>query len=191
MSSSGELILLRLKGFAKPESLHDGGAALTAIGLAEPVRMGLRLTSEGRAAADAVWVSERARVDPSAIEQVHHDFVAHNTCFKQLVADWQLRNGQPNDHADATYDADIVARLNAVDSALESVLADATALVPRLARYRPAFAAALAKLRAGEGRWMAAPIVESYHTLWFELHEELIRLSGRTRAAEAAAGHAA
>jgi len=29
------------------------------------------------------------------------------------------------------------------------------------------------------------------HTLWFELHEELIHLTGRTRAGEAAAGRAA
>ena len=82
-------------------------------------------------------------------------------------------------------------QLGAVDAALAPVLVMAAGLVPRLTRYRPAFAAALSKLRTGEARWMAAPIVDSYHTLWFELHEELIRLTGRTRAAEAAAGHAA
>ncbi len=33
-------------------------------------------------------------------------------------------------------------------------------------------------------------MVDSYHTLWFELHEELIQALGRTRADEAAAGRA-
>ena len=37
---------------------------------------------------------------------------------------------------------------------------------------------------------MAHPLRDSYHTVWFELHEELIRLSGRNRASEAAAGRA-
>ena len=37
---------------------------------------------------------------------------------------------------------------------------------------------------------MAAPIKDSYHTLWFEMHEELIELCGRSRASEAAEGRA-
>jgi pyruvate,orthophosphate dikinase len=28
---------------------------------------------------------------------------------------------------------------------------------------------------------LASPLKESYHTVWFELHEELIALSGRQR----------
>lgn len=191
MISQTALILLRLKGFVKPETLGAEGDALVAAGLADAPRMGLRLTPSGRAAADAAWQAERLNIDAHAIERVHAAFVAKNAEFKALVADWQLRDGQHNDHRDARYDSDIVVRLSAVDTALEPVLATAAGLVPRLSRYRPAFAEALAQLQAGEARWMAAPIIESYHTLWFELHEELIRLTGRTRAAEAAAGNAA
>jgi pyruvate,orthophosphate dikinase len=32
--------------------------------------------------------------------------------------------------------------------------------------------------------------VDSYHGIWFELHEDLIGLAGRTRAAEVEAGRA-
>jgi pyruvate,orthophosphate dikinase len=32
--------------------------------------------------------------------------------------------------------------------------------------------------------------VDSYHGVWFELHEDLIQLSGRTREEESAAGRA-
>ena len=185
------LILLRLKGFAKPEVLGADAEVLIGNGLAEAGKLGMRLTVQGRIAADAVWQDERTTIDAAANERVHTDFVALNSGFKALVTAWQLRDGAPNDHTDAAYDADIVAKLAVIDANLAKILSDATALVPRLARYRPAFAAALEALRAGEVRWMAAPIVDSYHTLWFELHEELIRLTGRTRAAEAAAGHAA
>ena len=50
--------------------------------------------------------------------------------------------------------------------------------------------------RAGRGSWraigryVASPRVDSYHGAWFELHEELIGLAGRTRAEEVAAGRA-
>ena len=185
------LIHLRLKGFVKPEALGAQAAALVDAGLADLAKLGLRLTPAGRAAADSAWEDERSVSDIDALEEVHTAFLALNSTFKALVADWQLRAGIPNDHGNAVYDAAIVTRLANVDSKLAVVLAQAVALLPRLARYAPAFSHALARLSAGEARWMAAPIIDSYHTLWFELHEELIRLTGRTRAGEAAAGHAA
>jgi hypothetical protein len=43
---------------------------------------------------------------------------------------------------------------------------------------------------AGDTTWLARPIIDSYHTVWFELHEELIAASGLTREEEARAGHA-
>ena len=43
---------------------------------------------------------------------------------------------------------------------------------------------------AGDQRFVASPRVDSYHGIWFELHEDLIRLAGRTREDEAAAGRA-
>ena len=45
-------------------------------------------------------------------------------------------------------------------------------------------------LRDGDGRYVASPRVDSYHGVWFELHEDLIQLAGRTREEEAAAGRA-
>jgi hypothetical protein len=45
-------------------------------------------------------------------------------------------------------------------------------------------------MRDGNTRYFAAPIIEGYHTIWFEPHRDLIELMGTTRAAEAAAGRA-
>jgi pyruvate, orthophosphate dikinase len=43
---------------------------------------------------------------------------------------------------------------------------------------------------AGDHRYIASPRVDSYHSIWFEFHEDLILLAGRTRADEVAAGRA-
>ena len=48
----------------------------------------------------------------------------------------------------------------------------------------------LAGLIGGDLDLLTKPIIDSYHTIWFELHEELIALAGRTREAEVAAGRA-
>ena len=61
---------------------------------------------------------------------------------------------------------------------------------PRFARYSDRLAAAIDAVTGGDTQMVAHPLRESYHTVWFELHEELIRLTGRNRADEAAAGRA-
>ena len=61
---------------------------------------------------------------------------------------------------------------------------------PASRRYADRLAAALAAIDAGDEQMVAHPLRDSYHTVWFELHEELIRLTGRNRADEAAAGRA-
>ena len=38
--------------------------------------------------------------------------------------------------------------------------------------------------------WLVRPLIDSYHTVWFELHEELILAAGLTRESEAKAGDA-
>jgi pyruvate,orthophosphate dikinase len=56
--------------------------------------------------------------------------------------------------------------------------------------YRRRLSHALDRVRRGEVSYIARPIIDSYHTVWFELHEDLIALNGLTRAAEAQAGRA-
>ena len=50
--------------------------------------------------------------------------------------------------------------------------------------------AALDKVKAGDVAWLTKPLVDSYHTVWFELHEELILASGLTREQAARSGDA-
>ena len=62
--------------------------------------------------------------------------------------------------------------------------------LPRLASYGRRLDDAAEKAAAGDGMYIASPRVDSYHGVWFELHEDLIRLSGKTREEEVAAGRA-
>ena len=47
--------------------------------------------------------------------------------------------------------------------------------------HRRRLAEALARASAGETDYVSGVRVASYHTVWFELHEDLLRLLGRTR----------
>ena len=44
--------------------------------------------------------------------------------------------------------------------------------------YAERLDAALRRARDGDMSWLTRPMVDSYHTVWFELHEELIGLAG-------------
>ena len=74
-----------------------------------------------------------------------------------------------------------MAAFHAVNDAITPILAEVSKVVPRLARYQTRFETALDGIAAGDRDMVAHPMKDSYHTVWFELHEELIRLSGRVR----------
>jgi hypothetical protein len=69
-------------------------------------------------------------------------------------------------------------------------MATVTAQLPRLSAYPAKLSAALDKIKAGEVAWLTRPLVDSYHTVWFELHEELILAAGLTREEAARSGDA-
>ena len=94
------------------------------------------------------------------------------------------------DHTDAVYDQGVIDRLVALHGDFSPLLARIVGQAPRLDPYLGRFDNAVRQLRAGDHSFVARPIADSYHTVWFELHEELIGLLGRTRADEAAAGRA-
>ncbi len=147
----------------------------------------VRLTPAGEGRAAALWASEAAVVG-SEIRLQMPRFDELNRSLKMLVTDWQLRrvDGElvPNDHTDPAYDNHIFDHLEIIDQGIGSILADLLPAVPRFARYRQRFEAALRDLRAGDRQMMAHPLKGSYHSVWFELHEELIRLTGANRTQE-------
>ncbi len=108
-----------------------------------------------------------------------------NRDLKQLITDWQTLEvgGQRivNNHTNREHDARIIDRLGALHERFEPVLTSLTATVPRLQVYARGLDHALERAEAGDGVWISEVKIDSYHTLWFELHEELLRLLGRQR----------
>jgi pyruvate,orthophosphate dikinase len=152
------------------------------------------LTPEGTAAVDADYAAE-AEVARPVIEPHFDTFNAVNLRFKEIVTSWQMRDvdGETvmNDHEDAAYDATVLATLgDEVHTEIVTIVESLSEQVPRLGGYLRRLEDALAAVSSGDQEMMAHPLRESYHTVWFELHEEIIRLSGRNRADETAAGRA-
>jgi hypothetical protein len=150
----------------------------------------IRVSDDGKARLAELLAAERLGINAATVEAAYDEFRRVNAEFKELVSDWQLKNGQPNSHDDDEYDAAVLARLDDVHQRLTPIIATVATELPRLTNYSVKLQSAREKVRAGETSWLTRPIVDSYHTVWFELHEELILAAGLTREQEARAGHA-
>lgn len=191
---------VRLKGRVSEENLAATlGEDLTAVTntvaeLAESgfviVGKAVRLSADGRTRLAAMLAEERQGVDSASIAAAYAEFRDVNAECKALVSDWQLKDGQPNTHQDPDYDSSVLARLDGVHERVLAILDSVSAQLPRLRAYGEKLSAARSRIREGDVDWLTRPIVDSYHTVWFELHEELILAAGLTREAEAEAGHA-
>jgi len=144
----------------------------------------VRLSPEGRVRLDELLTNERSSADTGLVAAAYDEFRPINAEFKAVVTDWQLRDGQPNAHDDPDYDAAVLARLDDVHRRVLPVVNNVSAELPRLGSYSTKLAAALDRVHAGDTQWLSRPLIDSYHTVWFELHEELILAAGKTRKAE-------
>jgi hypothetical protein len=153
----------------------------------------LRISPSGRARLDTLLAEERDGVDPAPMAAAYDEFRAVNADFKSLVTDWQLKGGPggvPNAHDDPDYDAAVLVRLDEVHARVLPIIEAAAEQVPRLKAYSAKLLAAMSKVKDGDTAWLTRPLVDSYHTVWFELHEELIGAIGMTREEAARFGDA-
>ncbi|WP_084534846.1 pyruvate, phosphate dikinase [Nocardia yamanashiensis] len=200
-----ELAVLRLVGikgrvkadnlaaslFAEVAEIDSCCADLVSAGLAAATPAGFRLTPEGRPRLEQLLAAERDGIDHAAVTAAYDEFCVYNADLKVIITDWQMKDpATVNDHADAEYDAGVLARLNATHASLRPLIARIGGIAPRLSGYLARLDRAVEKIAEGDHTWVARPIMDSYHTVWFELHEDLIGLCGLTRAEEAAAGRA-
>lgn len=146
---------------------------------------GWALTSDGRARHSeliAEELTEAGRRDQ--VLGAYRRFHEINNELLTVCTDWQLRDGGLNDHSDPAYDAAVIARLEDVDAKVQPICADLGAALDRFASYGTRFAQALERVRAGDRDWFAKPMIDSYHTIWFELHEDLLATLGIERSKE-------
>jgi pyruvate,orthophosphate dikinase len=195
---------IAIKGFAPLEGVADAVLStpeevrsvldrLVDDGLVAIAAGAYRLTEPGTARAIALREQEQAALGIERAVEALDGFVGLDHRMKDAVTAWQLRDVERqvlNDHTDAAYDQGVLGRLASLHADAMDWLAPLEEACPRLAGYRVRLGRAIQSAQGGDGRYIASPRVDSYHGIWFELHEDLIGLAGRNRADEVAAGRA-
>jgi hypothetical protein len=150
---------------------------------------GWALTRVGRKERDVLLAGELdAAGVRAAVADAYRRFLGVNPGLLAACTAWQVRDAggtaARNDHADAAYDAAVVRRLVELDVRSRPVVADLAAALARYGPYRSRLDHALARVVAGEGDWFTRPLIDSYHTVWFELHQDLLDTLGIERGNE-------
>jgi hypothetical protein len=108
-----------------------------------------------------------------------------NTELLALFTDWEtVPAGSariPNDHHDVEYDRHIIDRLGALSERADRLLARLAGALPRMSRYSERLENAGERILGGNLDFVSGVRVESFHTVWYELHEDLLRILGRSR----------
>jgi hypothetical protein len=175
---------LRLRGF-RPAKGGPAEEELTNVGMVLVRGPNLALAPPGREA-HAAWARLAADSEEEALARATYErFLVFNVEFLRICTDWQLKAGnQPNDHSDAAYDFKILERLDRLDERAAALIEPLGKAVPRFAGYRARLTDALDKI-SEDRAWLASPRCDSYHTVWMQLHEDLLSAVGVNRADEA------
>jgi hypothetical protein len=141
------------------------GWALTGAGQAEDQR---------RLAAELTATGSRPTV-----EAAYEEFLPQNDRLLRAATDWQLRPSRTdplaaNDHADPAWDQRVLGQLAGLSEDLRGIVRPLGDRLARFAGYDVRFAAALERVRRGDLTWVTRPKVDSCHTVWMQLHEDLL-----------------
>ena len=168
--AESELIDLAVAGFVTRTAGEFGGWGLTPAG---------RAVDEQRIAAELEAAAAR-----DTVAAAYQEFLVLNPELLELCTAWQMRQiggvAVPNEHTDAGYDARVLGLFVAFDERAAVVCASLASALARFARYQVRLAQALARARAGERDYLADNM-ESYHVVWFQLHEDLLATLGLPR----------
>jgi DNA-binding MarR family transcriptional regulator len=193
---------LRLKGFAGASDV----AEMTSVTPAEVNRhldelqadelvlyrdgrlTGWALTPAGRAEHERVLAEELAALGCRAVvRDAYGRFLELNPELLTVCTAWQMKDEATlNAHDDEDYDRGVVDQLGDVHDRVQPVLADLRNALDRYQSYQPRFCNALVRVQSGDHDWFAKPMIDSYHTVWFQLHEDLLNTLGIERSKEAA-----
>jgi|tagenome__1003787_1003787.scaffolds.fasta_scaffold20918334_2 hypothetical protein len=145
------------------------------------------ITPVGRSYLDGVYPEAFAEFRSSAAVADAMDAFESgvNKQVLTLTTDWQTKEvgGErvPNDHGDADYDAAIIDKLARVQEKTAKVLRPIADLDPLVDRFLDRIGTALTRAESGETDYVSGVRVDSVHTVWFQMHEHLLRLTGRER----------
>ena len=204
LTSAHVLRALLIKGSATPGALAESLLSsleevrpvldpLVGEGLVQRQADAVRLTQNGKTKGQALIAANQLRWGLENARTALDSFHALDLRVKEAVTAWQLRTvggaQALNHHTDPAYDAEVLDRLSAIQQDTAHWMESVSGAPAELSWYLSRLERALALARSDQ-RFVASPRVDSYHGVWFELHEELILLAGRSRAEEAASGRA-
>ena len=149
---------------------------------------GWGLTDAGRTAAAELLRNELAMTEARGdVRNGYDSFMDLNSKLLQVCTDWQMcQVGSThvlNDHLDADYDARVLSRLLRIDGSAQRICEDLARRLERFGVYGSRLASALEKALAGDTAYVTDSL-ESYHSVWFQLHEDLLVTLGISREAE-------
>ena len=141
---------------------------------------GMMVTPHGRAWLAEQMEQERAGADGAAVLALYRRFDELNSVFKDGISGWQTAP-DPETARPVLLDT-----ITTIHSGLIPLIAEVATQLPRLGAFAAHFETALNAIRDGDDSMIASPLKDSYHTSWFEFHEELITLANLDRATEEA-----
>jgi pyruvate,orthophosphate dikinase len=167
---------------------------MTADGLAELTGGMFQLTADGKSLGHEMMANDRKLWGAEQAAAALDGLVPFDLRMKDVVTGWQMREFKGrqilNDHTDADHDAAVLEAFAALHRDAAQWFQSLSKGLPRLADYERRLQRAADLVAAGDHDYLASPRVDSYHSAWFEFHEDLILLAGRTREEEVAAGRA-
>jgi hypothetical protein len=121
----------------------------------------------------------------AALRVAYERFLPLNASLLRVCNDWQVHsNGAPNAHDDPEYDWAVIDRLQELHERTSPVTRSMARVMDRFAPYRTRLSTALHHVEQGEHDWFTSPRLDSYHTVWMQLHEDVLLALGLDRASE-------
>ncbi len=112
-------------------------------------------------------------------------FESINRRLLDVLTRWQTLSragvSMANDHTDPDYDAKIIDELGGLHERAEPVLTVFAGRLHRFGAYRDRLGAAYERALTGQPDYVTGVRVDSYHAVWHEAHEDLLRVLGRSR----------
>lgn len=168
---------------SRRRAVDDRVAVLVRHAVVEPVGSAWRITRSGRTVCDNLLAELRTTVVVAALDRLYVKFVPLNDRIKAVLTTWQLRSVPGggfliNTHDDPAYDDSVMARLAEAHAHAQGWLAEIATLIPTFGRRTALLNDALYRAKAGQTEYVMSPWVNSYHSIWFEVHEELLLRHG-------------
>jgi len=203
-SELGLLVLqgLRLAGFASPTDistmyslpLAEVDSELAAqemqghVVYRQGMATGWTLTASGRLEGERRLADELDRYGLKAdIAGAYAAFKPVNTELLTVCSKWQVVDvelGLLNNHDNQAYDDEVQDELRRIHSAIIPIVDLLAESLDRLSIHGDRLRYALHRVNRGESAWFTGARIDSYHTVWFQMHEDLLATLGLERADE-------